>query len=138
MIHISRRQWGHMARGDFLDRIEALIRVNLPEAEARRYDVRKMAEHCVVTAEGKGLITERAIAAFVLHMVRINPLFYRQRTMESLLNDMSVDESTRMEQLLTNPDEIAWEEAAAMCDPMLYWQPFLLPTPLPPPEPSDR
>lgn len=131
MLHISRRQWGHMARGDFLDRIEELIRVNLPEAEARRYDLRKMAIHCVTTAESKGLITERAIAAFVLHMVRINPEFHRQKTLASLLNDMSVDESTRMEQLLTNPDEIAWEEAAAMCDPMLYWQPFLLPVPLP-------
>lgn len=133
MIHISRRQWGHMARRDFLDRIEALIRVNLPEAEARRYDLRMMASHCVATAEGKGLITERAIAAFVLHMVRINPEFYKQKTMESLLNDISVDESTRMEQLLTNPDEAAWEQAAVMCDPVLYWQPFLLPLPLPTP-----
>ena len=130
MLRISRRQWGYMARRDFLDRIEALIRVNLPESAARRYDLRRMASHCVVTAESRGLITERAIAAFVLHMVRINPEFYLQRTMASLLNDISVDESTRMEQLLTNPDEQAWEEAAVMCDPVLYWQPFLLPAPV--------
>jgi hypothetical protein len=86
-----------------------------------------MARHCVETAEGKGLITERAIAAFTLHMVRINPEFYRQPTMASLLGDISVDESTRMEQLLTDPSEEAWEEAAVMCDPALYWQPFRVP-----------
>ena len=44
-----------MAHVEFLDRIEALLRVNLPAAEARRYDLRRMAEHCVATAEGKGL-----------------------------------------------------------------------------------
>jgi hypothetical protein len=122
-----------MAHVEFLDRIEALLRVNMPAAEARRYDLRRMAEHCVATAEGKGLITERAIAAFVLHMVRINPEFYLQRTMDALLADTSVDESTRMEQLLTNPTESAWEEAAVMCDPTLYWQPYLLPGPAPGP-----
>lgn len=116
-----------MARVDFLARIEELIRVNLPPSAARALDVRRMARHCVETAEGKGLITERAIAAFTLHMVRINPEFYRQPTMASLLQDISVDESTRMEQLLTDPSEEAWDEAAVMCDPALYWQPFRVP-----------
>jgi hypothetical protein len=125
-----------MARLDFLDRIERLIRVNIPASEAQSLDLRRMAEHCVVTAEGMGLTTERAIAAFVLHMVRINPEFYRQSTMASLLMDTSVDESTRMEQLLTNPDESAWEEAAVMCDPMRYWQPFRVPAPTPDPDPD--
>ncbi len=118
-----------MARVDFLARIEELIRVNLPPSAARALDVRRMARHCVETAEGKGLITERAIAAFTLHMVRINPEFYRQPTRASLLEDISVDESTRMEQLLTDPSEEAWEEAAVMCDPGLYWQPFRVPVP---------
>jgi len=113
-----------MARVDFLDRIEKLIRVNIPESAARSLDLRRMARHCVETAEGAGLITERAIAGFVLHMVRINPEFYRQSTMASLLADTSVDESMRMENLLTNPSEEAWEEAAVVCDPALYWQPF--------------
>lgn len=116
-----------MARVDFLDRIESLIRVNIPESAARGFDVRRMARHCVETAESQGLITERAIAAFVLHMVRINPEFYRQSVMASLLADTHVDESTRMENLLTNPSEEAWEEAAVMCDPALYWQPFRVP-----------
>lgn len=118
-----------MARVDFLDRIEALIRDNLPEQARREFDLRRMAIHCVETAESTGLITERAIAAFVLHMVRINPRFYRQSTMASLLADGSVDESTRMENLLTNPSEEAWEEAAVMVDPPLYWQPFRVPAP---------
>lgn len=121
-----------MARVDFLDRIEALIRVNIPESAARAFDVRRMARHCVETAESKDLITERAIAAFVLHMVRINPEFHRQPTMASLLMDTSVDESTRMEQLLTDPSEEAWEEAAVMCDPDLYWLPFRVPVPIVP------
>lgn len=118
-----------MARVDFLDRIESLIRANIPESAARDFDVRRMARHCVETAESQGLITERAIAAFVLHMVRINPEFYRQSVMASLLADTSIDESTRMENLLTNPSEEAWEEAAVMCDPAPYWQPFRVPAP---------
>ena len=133
MIRISGRQWGHMARVDFLDRIEELIRVNLPPSARTEYDVRTMAKHCVETAEGKGLITERAIAAFVLHMVRINPEWYRQPTLASLLRDTSVDESTRMEQLLTNPSEEVWDEAVLMCDPVRYWQPFRMPAPSPGP-----
>lgn len=120
-----------MAQVDFLDRIEALIRVNLPEPARREYNVRSMAQHCVETAQGAGLITERAIAAFVLHMVRINPEWYHQPTLASLLTDTSVDESTRMEQLLTNPAEEVWDEAVLMCDPVRYWQPFRVPAPGP-------
>ena len=133
MLRISRRQWGDMARMDFLDRVEALVRVNLPEPARRAFDVRRMTEHCVVTAEGEGLITERAIAAFVLHMIRINPEFYLQPTLDAILGDTSVDESARMERLLTDPSEADWEEAAVMCDPADYWEPFLLPGPAPGP-----
>lgn len=122
-----------MARRDFLDRIEALLRVNIPPAAASHHDLRRMAEHCVETAEQAGLITERAIAAFVLHMVRINPEFYRQPIMAVILADTSVDENSRMEHLLSGPTEADWEEAAGMCDPKIYWQPFRVPGPAPGP-----
>lgn len=113
------------------------MRVNLPEEERVKYDVRAMAAHCVATAERHKLVTERAIAAFVLHMVRINPEFYRQPTMAMLLADLRVDEQLRMERLLTDTSEDNWAHAAVMCDPNFYWLPFRvrppgLPRPLPP------
>jgi len=104
MFRITRSQWSSMARTKFLGRIEELIRVNL-RAEAIRYDARRMAEHCVKRAEDYGLVTERAMAAFVLHMVLINPEFHLQSSLNALLRDKSVDDLVRMERLLTNTTE---------------------------------
>jgi hypothetical protein len=115
-----------MARTKFLDRIEKLIHVNML-SEASNYDVRRMAEHCVMSAENYGLVTERAIAAFVLHMVRINPEFHLQPRVRTLLLDKSVDDLARMKRLLTDTAESDWVEAAAMCNPMLNWRSYLQP-----------
>ena len=122
-----------MARREFFDRIEALLRVNIPADAAALYDLRRMAEHCVATAESYGLVTERAIAVFTLHMVRINPEYHRQPMMYALLTEPDVDESARMERLLTDTADSDWEEAVTMCDPALYWKPFLRPRPRPDP-----
>lgn len=127
MTYIRRDQWLSMARRNFLDRIEALIRVNLPPQAVKRLSVPRIAEHCVDTAESYALIEERAIAAFVLHMVRINPEFHRQSGLRTILDDKGVDESARMERLLTDAAESDWEESLTMCDPTVYWLPFLNP-----------
>lgn len=120
-----------MARSEFLARIEALLRVNIPEPSAALYDLRKLALHCVITAESYGLVTERAIAVFCLHMIRINPEFHRQPVLHALLIEPDVSESERMERLLTEPAESDWVEAAAMCDDEVYWRPFLRPRVVP-------
>ena len=126
MFRLSRSQWSSMARIKFLDRIEEVIRINI-RGEASKYNVRGMAEHCVKSAESYGIVTERAIAAFVLHMVLINPKFHLQPRLHSLLLDKSVDDLARLERLLTDTAEADWAQAAAMCDPMLYWRPYLQP-----------
>ena len=120
-------QWSSMARPNFLDRIETLIQVNLPAWVLKNLSVRRIADHCMNTAEGYVLIEERAIAAFTLHMIRINPEFHRQSRIGAILQDRSVDDSARMERLLTDTAESDWEEAATMCDPSVYWLPFITP-----------
>lgn len=125
MTRLREEQWSVMARRNFLNRIEALIRVNLPAEAVKKLNVPRMAEHCLDTGENYALIEERGIVGFVLHMVTINPEFHRQSSMRAILNDESLDNSGRMERLLTDTVESDWEEAANMCDPNVYWSAFI-------------
>lgn len=129
MICIRSDQWSSMARHNFLDRIEALIRANLPAETSERLDVRRVAEHCVAAAEGYALTGERAVAAFVLHMLSISPEFHLQPGIRAILDDRGADDAARMERLLTDASESDWEEAVRMCDLAVYWRPFLGPAP---------
>jgi hypothetical protein len=127
MTYIRRDQWLSMARRNFLGRIEALIRVNLPAEAVQKLNVPQIAEHCLNTAQSYTLNEERPIVGFVLHMLNINPEFHRQSSINAILDDRSVDDSNRMERLLTDTAESDWEEAVTMCDPTIYWLPFINP-----------
>jgi len=114
-----------MAHRDFITRIEALLRVNMPVDMAAAYEVETMAEHCVKVAKSYTLITERAIAAFVLHMININPEFHKQPSINAVLKREGLDDFSKMELLLSDTTESDWAEAAAVCDKGEYWEPFL-------------
>jgi hypothetical protein len=126
MLWVRKNTSGDMAELDFLERLEELLCLNLTEESVKTHDLRRIAEHCVETARSYGLVTERAIAAFMLHMITIHPEFHKQPKIRAILSDSAAPESVRMERLLSEPTDAEWEEATPPGDQRVYWAPFRL------------
>jgi len=111
---------------DFLERIEPMLRANMPEGMARGLDLWAVGEHCLEVARSHGLTTERAIAAFALHMVSIHPEFHRQPRINAILHDTTISERERMSRIVDDATESDWEEAAKGAEQAAakYWKPF--------------
>jgi hypothetical protein len=114
------------ADAEFLARLEPLLRASLPPQVAAQRDVGRMAQHCLETARAEGLTTERAIAAFALHMVTVHPRFFSQPRIRAILADRTLLDRVRMSRLVVDVTESDWEEARAAPGADAYWEQFRL------------
>ena len=137
MLRIRKPQQTALGDKDFIERLEGLLAEDFygrrvtPEERAR-LPFREMIEHGITVARGYGMKTERDLAAFVLHMVRINPEFHLQPKIRAILDDTSLEPSQRREKLLTGVSTADWDAAARMTDADDYWD-RALPPPVPRP-----
>lgn len=126
MFRVKKPQKEALGDADFLGRLEELLAEDFygrrvtPE-EKRRVPFREMANHGLEVARGFGFRTERDLATFVLHMVRINPEFHKQPKIRSILEDTALAPAVRREKLLTDVTGDEWEAAAKMGDADDYW-----------------
>jgi hypothetical protein len=136
MFRVRKPQKETLGDADFIGRLEELLAEDFygrrvtPDEKAR-VPFREMIVHGLEVARGFGLRTERDLAGFVLHMVRINPEFHRQPKIRSILDDKALEPAVRREKLLTDVTDDDWNAAANMTDADDYWDRHL-------PEPIAR
>ena len=134
MFRVKKPQKEALGDADFLGRLEELLAEDFygrrvtPE-EKRRVPFREMSAHGLEVARSYGFRTERDLATFVLHMIRIHPEFHRQPKIHSILQDTDLPPAVRREKLLTDVTDDDWSAAAKMGDADDYWDRHL-PEPL--------
>ncbi len=134
MFRVRKPQKETLGDADFIGRLEDLLAEDffgrrVTPDEKGRVPFRDMIRHGIEVARGFGFRTERDLASFILHMVRINPEFHLQPTIRSILQDTSLDPAVRREKLLTDVTDADWDAAAKMTDADDYWDRHL-PEPL--------
>lgn len=77
--------------------------------------------HCLTIAKTQHLTSERSLITFALHMLTINPEFYKQTDIEVILKRTEINESTRLQKLIDEISDLSWEEASKMVNSASYW-----------------
>ncbi|MFO0587884.1 MAG: hypothetical protein U0441_10110 [Polyangiaceae bacterium] len=136
MFRVKKPQKEALGDADFIGRMEEVLAEDLygrkvTAEDKARFPFREMIAHGMDVARSYGFRTERDLATFVLHMVRINPDFHKQPTIHSILRDTDLSPSERREKLLTDVSSDEWNAAAGMTDADDYWDRHL-------PEPVAR
>lgn len=126
MFRVRKPQKEALGDADFIGRVEELLAEDfygrrVTPAEKSRVPFREMVVHGIEVARRFGFRTERDLASFVLHMVRINPEFHRQTAIRAILDDTALEPAVRREKLLTDVSNDDWEAAAKMTDADDYW-----------------
>ena len=126
MFRVKKPQKEALGDADFIGRMETLLAEDLyrravTEEDKRRFPFREMVAHGIEIARSYGFRTERDLASFVLHMIRINPEFYRHPTIESILRDTALPPAVRRERLLTHVTAEEWRAAERMTNADDYW-----------------
>jgi hypothetical protein len=124
MLRISAPQRQKLADPAFVDRVVAHFRRWHTQAVAKLSDVvlRRRVVHGIAKGRGYGLTWEYSLSVFLAHMIKINPEFDKQRTIQRILRDPSREQSARLDALIGEVSRDEWEEAARQCDAVAYWR----------------
>ena len=121
---MSRQQVRTLADRHFLLKLGEIIRSELEVLHAGMLApgrARASAEYCIATAKGYGFETERAIMAFTLWMLRINPMFHSDPQIREVLAKDLVDSETKIQTILSPDFDAAWRRAEHATDPRVFW-----------------
>jgi hypothetical protein len=123
MFAVKREQRQKMGESAFVERTMEWLRENHLSFvyDLDDDELRLRVRHGVAKARGYGLTWESSLTIFVSHMLTINPEFDRQPAVQAALTDPTIPGDEKMQALLGLVDDDEWEEAAKMCDPVLYW-----------------
>lgn len=133
MLKIRTDQEDALADEDFLRRLVAHIQARAPHTSAKltHRQLRIVAKHGVRIARTYDLESERDLAAFTLDMLAVNPEFHRQPELHAILENPDIDPAERMDRV-TAASSAAWEMAATMTEPAVYWDHVLTSEPADP------
>lgn len=124
MLLVSREQRSNSGNDAFISRIVRHMNLHywinvghLPE------DVlRGRVAHCIQVGRAQKLTFERSLAVFTANMMLIDPCFYQQKAIATLLATEAMPEVERFEGLITMISREQWAEAGKMCaDKNAYW-----------------
>lgn len=127
MFKIRSDQAEVLAEEDLVRRIEAYLRVRHPaqvQAIAPE-DLRAMILHCFGVSRSYGLRSERALFTFVLDMLGVGPCFHLQPKIGAILGDSRATEAARLDRIVDEVDDVAWDEAGQLTEPVAYWDDVL-------------
>lgn len=80
-----------------------------------------MAKHGISVARKYGLTTEQHLVEFTLDMLTIHPRFHEQQDIQTILDDRTKSAGDRMQAILADVPESAWDQAEAYPDADIYW-----------------
>jgi hypothetical protein len=127
MFKIRDSQADALAEDDLIRRIEGWLRTRHPKQVGALdpFDLRAMIVHCFGVARGYGLRSERALFTFVLDMLAVGPCFHMQPKIQAILADAGASEEARLDRIVGDVDEAAWDEAGEIADKVAYWDDVL-------------
>lgn len=127
MFKIRDSQADALAEDDLIRRVEAWLRSRHPQqvAPIDPFDLRAVIVHCFGVARSYGLASERALFTFVLDMLAVGPCFHLQPQIQAILADTGASEEARLDRIVDDVDEAAWDEAGEIADKLAYWDDVL-------------
>ncbi|MDC0720955.1 hypothetical protein [Nannocystis bainbridge] len=127
MFKIRAEQADTLADDDLVRRIIAYLQVRMPEQIAKHdpFDLRAAVLHCFEVARSYAVTSERGLFTFVMDMLAVGPCFHLQPKIQAILDQRELDEQVRLDRIVDDVDDVAWEEAAVVTDPAVYWDDVL-------------
>lgn len=123
MFKIRPDQADVLADDDLIRRIEAWLRTRHPSQVAAipPDDLRAVIVHGMGVARSYGFRTERALFTFVIDMLAVGPCFHLQPKIQAILGDGGASEEDRLDRIVDDVDDAAWDEAGEITDKAAYW-----------------
>lgn len=123
MLTIRKEQREKLGDPEFIERVVTHFKRYHLEAVYDLPDdvLRKRIAHGIEKGRRYGLTWEYSLTVFVAHMIRIHPDFDEQPAIHRELCSPDHAEKDKMEALVMNVPESAWDEAEQRGDPKAYW-----------------
>lgn len=127
MFTIRPEQAHTLGDEDLARRIAAHLRARHPKqvAALAPEDLRAAIFHGFEVARRYAVASERGLFTFVLDMLAVGPHFHLQPKIRAILGQTSVPEATRLDRIVDDVDDAAWDEAGRLVDPVAYWDEVL-------------
>jgi hypothetical protein len=127
MFKIRNEQADTLADEDLVRRIIAYLRVRMPQQIAKHdpFDLRAVIKHCFVIARSYDVYSERGLFTFVMDMLAVGPCFHAQPKIQAILDRRELSELVRLDRIVDDVDDAAWEEARIVTDAGVYWDDVL-------------
>jgi hypothetical protein len=124
MLKIRPQQADAVAASAFVDRTVAHVRRFHPRAVAglTELELRARVVHCLARARGRGLTWEYSLTVFVAHMLTLCPTFDEHPEVARVLGGSPLPPDERMDELLREVPDAAWQQIAERCDGGAYWR----------------
>lgn len=124
MLKIRQHQADAVAASAFVDRTAAHLRRFYPNAVASlsELELRARVIHCIARARAHGLTWEYSLTVFVAHMITLCPTFDRHPEVVRILEGSPLPPDERMDELLSEVPDAAWQDIVARCDAEAYWR----------------
>jgi len=113
-----------MAASAFLDRTVAHMRRFYPNVVAplSELDLRARVDHCLARGRAHGLTWEYSLTVFVAHMLTLCPTFDQHPEVARVLLRSPLPPDERIDELLREVPDLAWQQIADTCDGAAYWR----------------
>ena len=127
MFKIRTEQADALADEDLVRRIIAYLRVRMPQQIAKHdpFDLRAVIKHCFGIARSYDVYSERGLFTFVMDMLAVGPCFHAQPKIQAILDRRELSELVRLDRIVDDVDDAAWEEARLVTDAGVYWDDVL-------------
>lgn len=113
-----------MAASAFLDRTVAHMRRFYPGIVAPLSEplLRARVDHCLARGRAHGLTWEYSLTVFTAHMLTLCPTFDAHPDVARVLQGSALPPDERMDELLREVPDLAWQQIADACDGGAYWR----------------
>ena len=124
MLKIRPQQADSLAASAFVDRTVDHVRRFHPRAVAglTALQLRARVVHCIDRGRAQGLTWEYSLTVFVAHMLTLCPTFDEHPEIRRVLDDGSLLPDERIDALLREVPDAAWQQVADECDAAAYWR----------------
>lgn len=127
MFKVRPEQAESLADEDLIRRIILYLEVRLPQQVAKiaPNDLKAIVRHGLEIARTYEVRTERGLFTFVMDMLAVGPAFHAQPKIQAILGRRDVDELERLDRIVEDVDDDAWDEAGRITDAAAYWDDVL-------------
>lgn len=123
MYKLRGPQLDALADQDLIRRIGEYLRERIPDTAAviPSEDLKAVIAHGIEVARSYGLTYESSLANVVLDMLAVGPEFHLQPEIYAILSEPGLSEEDKLDRIVDDVSDAAWEEAGGRTEPALYW-----------------